>query len=121
MDLVGANHPYRHRIIPSSAARCGLAGAVVSTYTPGPWRWSGVGRICSIAGTYPRNIVADVWNKENGEATPEELANARLISAAPQLVEALKALVLADRLNVSEWSAAAKQADAALTAAGVTP
>lgn len=52
-------------------------------YTPGPWR--------VVAGVQIRgekDQIAKVWMMRNGEGS----ANARVISAAPELLEALKGL-----------------------------
>ena len=77
------------------------------SHTPGPWRciggpFPGVLEIESVRGEY---VAADV----HGEA------NANLITAAPDLLAALKALREADRN--SDQSAVCNQADAAIAKA----
>ena len=58
----------------------------MSAYTPGPWRQTGVN---VRAGDALVAIAVDHWaNERTGEAV--KLANARLIAAAPELVDALQ-------------------------------
>lgn len=71
---------------------------MTSKHTPGPWQ-AALERGCHgvIASTLPEgraNFVAIVGNDgDNPEREPERFANARLIAAAPELLEAWVALV----------------------------
>lgn len=68
----------------------------MSNHTPGPWRVLstretrvGGPRITAEGSTPFRSVaIADVWGNED-----ETLANARLIAAAPELLEAIKLCV----------------------------
>lgn len=65
-------------------------------HTPGPWRWDqGWGAI--VAGDDGRGgceeLVTPVWREQD---TPERLANAALIAAAPDLLEALRECITDD-------------------------
>jgi hypothetical protein len=67
-----------------------------SKHTPGPW---------TLSAYYPNRVIGDRNDGEgryvadchcnglNGAEQPEDAANARLIAAAPDLLEALKTLV----------------------------
>ena len=61
-----------------------------ASYTPGPWFRDPYGNICDARGkTVEANGLASLCSPE-GEHGDVMRANARLISAAPDLVEALK-------------------------------
>ena len=69
----------------------------MSEYTPGPWVMSGR---CYELGDGLAGINGQGWNelagvviKVNGRRSDEGIANARLIAAAPDLLEALKVMV----------------------------
>ena len=60
------------------------------THTPGPWTYE-IGRGCkTISGRY--HEIADTVGLDN-ELGGQDEANARLIAAAPELLEALKAIL----------------------------
>lgn len=72
------------------------------THTPGPWIVGGESSndaesefVCNADGSKTICWTADTYNedKDEGEATDEDRANARLIAASPELLEALKAAV----------------------------
>ena len=107
----------------------------MNAHTPGPWCVV-LGKNCSVAPVCGGRIIANC-NFDNGTT---ELANARLIAAAPKLLEALESLVdvadIAPEPNCAchlsppcgdcvEWSALReelKRARAAIaTATGATP
>jgi hypothetical protein len=63
-----------------------------NSWTPGPWRTESRG------GSYPVSVVSSdrpdkIVGPFCGGSTPEDTANAHLIAAAPDLYEALDALV----------------------------
>ena len=64
----------------------------MTTYTPGPW---------NVTGLYVRErnggLIASILDLWHGQRTPKakKNANARLISAAPELLEALENIVAA--------------------------
>jgi hypothetical protein len=63
----------------------------MSKYTPGPWRLTEFqGCFAYVSSVYHGDLARVVWRIEDDEHTPECEANARLISAAPDLLEALK-------------------------------
>ena len=65
----------------------------VTTYTPGPWRWwvtVGGARIAGRPADGSKNFVCDVMPPERAVSYE---ANARLIAAAPELLEALQAIL----------------------------
>jgi hypothetical protein len=74
----------------------------MSAHTPGPWMYrldtgTGYGRIESTRRDLPNNdpvvlAVREDWNRYLSE-TPEGQANARLIAAAPEMLEALRAML----------------------------
>lgn len=79
-----------------------------TTHTPGPWT---VGEYGSLGGEHwdeypihaednPEGVIAMVWpwGDESGQwvGTAEQVANARLIAAAPALLEALEGLMQYD-------------------------
>jgi len=63
----------------------------MSKYTPGPWRTTGLN---VRSGDALVAVVVDQWAYEK-TPEPEKNANARLIAAAPDLLEALKTMVRA--------------------------
>src|SRR5690606_35500837 len=75
--------------------RCGM-----SAYTPGPWFHDGNGNVWrrdpkdlyqnggTVAGDKPLATIHKGWHHDGAEGYPVE-ANARLIAAAPELLEAL--------------------------------
>ena len=86
----------------------------MSTHTPGPWfsHPTDAGKAivapdCSICEMSP-------WDDEYQD---ELEANARLIAAAPDLLEAAIALQVAAPLGQSEWNAAADKLDKAISKA----
>lgn len=89
-------------------ARC-----AVGDFTRGPWRFNpGESNISHTNVIRDRSIgavdqdygagyhIADVWR--DGELMKEAEANARLIAAAPELYEALKAALISVELDASE-------------------
>lgn len=62
-------------------------------HTPGPWRVQGTGIWGGHADGLER-LIAGLWTHYVGQQQTE--ANARLIAAAPELLEALKALLSPD-------------------------
>jgi hypothetical protein len=61
----------------------------MSKHTPGPWK---VGSDLRISATPDGvRVIAEVLTKESGVADINEIANARLIAAAPELYAALSA------------------------------
>lgn len=95
----GINHRWRVRPSGLAGVRLLAGGAVVTAHTPGPWR-IGNRHPCRViavrespdAGTW----VADTCREQDeGTEQPEQLANARLIAAAPETAaerDRLKAL-----------------------------
>jgi len=68
----------------------GREGVDVSKHTPGPWTVNGAGgTFAKIARLTPAGVIVSA-NRVPQPA--EEISNARLIAAAPDLLEALKAL-----------------------------
>ena len=63
--------------------------ATVNTHTPGPWRSSsGTGYVAIMAGpTIDRQLAITMTS------TPEGVANARMMAAAPELLAALEACI----------------------------
>ena len=108
-------------------------------HTPGPWTVKGPSHIEGraefiantdrIIGWTANTFMEDADDREDadiggGVTTGEDRANARLIAAAPQLLEALKMLRLMDERDLRPESccgptklAVIKQADAAIKAA----
>jgi ketosteroid isomerase-like protein len=84
----------------------------MSAHTPGPWTVADNNEVHCDAKTIA--MVADLnWGQyrdaeDNGEAEFE--ANARLIAAAPELLEALKALTDADTDFTRAWAKEAARA-----------
>ena len=64
----------------------------MTKHTPGPWR---VDYMTVLAGT--KNLVAECASMAVGES--ESKANARLIAAAPEMLEALKTILAHPRTN----------------------
>ena len=68
-----------------------------NTHTPGPWKWDeGWGAILSCGDV--QRLVCPVWTGGNRSGMTEsevarDVANARLIAAAPDLLEALEDLI----------------------------
>ena len=97
-------------------------------YTPGPWRVSEDRRGIWIGPISTADKLADevceVKAMLSRHITPTDRANAQLISAAPELVEALQGLLSApdlrlDGMEQETWEAIFKAKDA-LQKAGVT-
>jgi hypothetical protein len=64
------------------------------SYTPGPWKCSGGGAITGPDGEYIASV----------QTLLDMRANARLIAAAPDLLEALKVIAaIEDRFNGGDW------------------
>lgn len=72
--------------------------ATASAHTPGPWRvWNnGKGYYLSICASAHRNLATVMQRDNRPESFDERTANARLIAAAPDLLEALK--------TIDQWS-----------------
>lgn len=67
--------------------------AVNEQHTPGPWRTDGFhGRMEKITPQEDRGVCVAVMPIWEAEYEAEKNANARLIAAAPEMLEALKAL-----------------------------
>lgn len=66
-------------------------------HTPGPWH---VANGCQIRGA--KDQIAKAWMMRNGEG----LANARLIAAAPELLNALEAITEAYDTSLPEYKVA---------------
>jgi len=85
----------------------------MSKHTPGPWRikWGenifGGERLVANAGSHQQNF-------DTEKAAAENKANARLIAAAPDLLEALKAVVTEDGKG---WTNLTVGSDSTLAAA----
>ena len=77
-------------------------------HTPGPWRRSEGGAIFGSDGKLIQ--ICGEYSVRFGEGTEEALANARLIAAAPDLLEACKAL-----LTMMQGGDKPKKLDDALT------
>lgn len=73
----------------------------MNKHTPGPWKWDeGFGAI--VAGDGPDMLVTPMWRRETtawGDETNE--ANARLIAASPDLLEACKAALLQQSIHTA--------------------
>lgn len=81
----------------------------MSTHTPGPWH---VANGCQIRSA--KDQIAKAWMMRNGEG----LANARLIAAAPEMLEALEEIVsAADGDGWSQLDADLRKARAAIAKA----
>lgn len=76
----------------------------MSAYTPGPWFHDGNGNVWrrdpkdlyqnggTVAGDKPLATIHKGWHHDGAEGYPVE-ANARLIAAAPELLEALEGMI----------------------------
>jgi hypothetical protein len=65
------------------------------SHTPGPWRWDHESNVGNLIVDPERNAVATFQARSHlkwAEQQAEREANARLIAAAPELLEALKGL-----------------------------
>lgn len=64
-------------------------------HTPGPWKAADLGDSIWIEGpNFKDNVICDmVGREERGVLTSEDVANAHLIAAAPELLEALEELL----------------------------
>jgi hypothetical protein len=88
----------------------------MSKFTPGPWKSIG----CVIRSVFGRTATTDVFNKRIPWA--QRKANAHLISAAPDMYEALKSLVAAQdnsgmHENEKQWISAMVKSNKALAKA----
>lgn len=102
---------------------------VTTKHTPGPWKWDESWGAIMTDHNNPSRLISPVWTGCNPrgmgpEAEAEDAANARLIAASPDLLEALKALLQevatidhAYALRMTENNPACKQARAALAKA----
>lgn len=76
----------------------------MNKHTPGPWRQGGgydgiIGILAPEDGDGASKVVCDVFERD------EQQANAKLIAAAPDLLEALVALLAAKDLGAHEFNA----------------
>jgi hypothetical protein len=62
----------------------------MNTHTPGPW--DNYGPIVHIGGQHIAHVVLNETNADGNRGSDEERANARLIAAAPELLEACEAV-----------------------------
>jgi hypothetical protein len=86
----------------------------VTEHTPGPWRVVDETDILALEGT-PSSIVVASTKFFEGPATSWECANARLIAAAPELLEALVMLMhCGPHPRMGEWKRAIQNASAAI-------
>jgi len=89
-----------------------MTTATKQTHTPGPWTTSPQQGYVRHLGTHGPNICAmDVF----GGPAEEAFANARLIAAAPEMLEALDGLIyeldgVMDDPNINDWLVRAKAA-----------
>ena len=61
------------------------------SHTPGPWTVKNKGRLLSIRSLVDDEVIAQVpYSKSEGLRQDRDYANASLIAAAPELLEALK-------------------------------
>lgn len=101
---------------------------MTTKHTPGPWFADNAGRIWrrppadlyenggDVAGDKPLATVDKGWYRENEQGYPIE-ANARLIAAAPDLLEALQRLVMDGDVRDSAGKGAINEALAAIAKA----
>lgn len=72
----------------------------MSAHTPGPWKWhwklDGLKADCGVFSEKTEGHAYSICRAPVFEAQDQWEANARLISAAPDMLEALEALVQAD-------------------------
>lgn len=71
----------------------------VSAHTPGPWKVSNVGGVRTIKSAIQAGYFAEVRGACKGAHGAEGDANAALIASAPELLEALRAMVAAQALT----------------------
>lgn len=102
---------------------------MTSKHTPGPWKHVGVGEHNRIVGPHGDSLFLVGMYGQFGRSGPlpnrathiasivEEEANASLIAAAPDLLEALKSMVNYANLGAYERADAMKAARAAITKA----
>ena len=102
---------------------------MTTQHTPGPWRAETNRSPLTITreldhlpaaqgGHRQFRDIAEVYVEDKGDGAPEDYANARLIAAAPELLEALKELmVAADRVSAEPvtWLGKARAAIAKAT------
>src|SRR5690606_2674260 len=106
----------------------------MSAYTPGPWFHDGNGNVWrrdpkdlyqnggTVADDKPLATIHKGWHHDGAEGYPVE-ANARLIAAAPELLEALEdlaSLAEAAMREVGEYDIEAELADARAAIAKAT-
>jgi hypothetical protein len=71
-------------------------------HTPGPWRvFNKNGVISVMSGRSPKNEVVHWAGFDSSHFPKDRLANARLIAAAPEMLEALKDIV--KRNEIQHW------------------
>lgn len=79
----------------------------MSKHTPGPWEMSDGGYILpnhkAIDAPSHGALALVVWKMEDDERSPKCEANARLIAAAPDLLEALQKLAIVMREIHDHW------------------
>ena len=63
----------------------------MTKHTPGPWK-SNTYRVCAGVGTPAIKVICDTAHNM-ASRTPENEANARLIAAAPEMLECLQATI----------------------------
>lgn len=88
-------------------------------YSPGPWSLEDGKRIHDVKGDHVADVYTLVWHKgmEDNERQEGRLANAQLISAAPDLVEALIGMAKVSAANEelkevqAGWKGSAKELD----------
>src|SRR5271165_5079056 len=68
-------------------------------HTPGPWRWW---RVLAVEGVAGGIVIADCGPSRSGYCDSETEANARLIAAAPDMLEALKEFVAYSECHCAE-------------------
>lgn len=70
----------------------------MSKHTPGPWKWADHTTSCEIVGKFPKSknsfVSVHCWPEDPayGPSHEEAVANARLIAAAPDLLETIRRL-----------------------------
>ncbi len=81
---------------------------MTTQHTPGPWRTETVDDTCYILPPLGNDdaCVTSIWVKGNGQNPCKNLANARLIAAAPELLELCQTVLL--RLDVEHAERIAK-------------
>ena len=63
-----------------------------SKHTPGPWKWEGSNNCHGDTTTWLEPAVLQIYESHGGGMTPDE-ADARVIEAAPALVDAVEELI----------------------------